>query len=76
VLLPASQVFGPDRGAALVGRPELVARRSPAGVDRVGVLDEVVDRRALGEVLADLVEAPGVLEALAQLLRRRALARR
>jgi hypothetical protein len=40
------------------------------------VLGEVVDRGALGEVLAELVEAPGGLQALAQLLGRRALAGR
>src|SRR3954452_4795715 len=71
---------GPDglfdpRLVLLVGRPQLVARPRLVLGDRPGVLGEEVDRRALGEVLLDLVEATRLLEALAQLLGRHALAR-
>src|SRR5206468_11959757 len=62
------------RGLALVGRPPLLARLRLLDRDRVGVLDEEVDRLALGEVVAQLVEPAGLLEALAELLGRGALA--
>src|SRR4051794_19695405 len=62
-------------GLALLGRPQLVARGRLLGRERARVLGEELDRLALGEVLLELVEAPGLLEAVAQLLGRRALAR-
>src|SRR4051812_45673798 len=71
---------GPDRlfdalRLLLVGRPQLLAGTRLLGRDRLRVLGNEVDRRALGEILLDLVEAAGLLEALAQLLGRSALAR-
>src|SRR3954451_21855877 len=59
---------------ALLGRPQLVARGRLLGRERARVLGEELDRLALGEVLLELVEAAGLLEAVAQLLGRRALA--
>src|SRR3954447_7256133 len=60
---------------ALVGRPQLVADAGLLGRDRLGVVGEELDRGPLGQVLADLVEPARLLEALAELLRRDALAR-
>src|SRR3954454_11036609 len=71
---------GPDLlsgafGLALLGRPQLVAHARLLRRDRLGVLGEERDGLALGEVLAHLVEAPALLEPLAQLLGLDALAR-
>src|SRR3954452_6987785 len=71
---------GPDRlfdsrRVLLVGRPQLVSRARLVGRDGLGVLGDEVDGGALGQIVLDLVEAAGLLEALAQLLGRRALAR-
>src|SRR4051794_18999110 len=62
--------------STLVRRPDLLARGRPSRVDGLGVLDEEVQRGTLGEIGAHVVEAAGLLEALAQLLRRGVLARR
>src|SRR3954454_23329908 len=71
---------GPERlldspRGILVGRPQLPARAGLLDGERPGVLGQHVDRLALGDLLAQVVEAPGLVEAVAQLLGRRALAR-
>src|SRR3954453_4257142 len=64
----------------LPARPSRASTACRAGArlllrERARVLGEEVDGLALGQVLLELVEAPGLLEAVAQLLGRRALAR-
>src|SRR4051794_4284519 len=61
--------------SALVGRPDLLARGGAARIERLGLFDQEVERGALRQVGPHVVEAPGLLEALAQLLRRGVLAR-
>src|SRR4051794_33692773 len=56
-------------------RPDLLARGRAACFDRLGLLYEEVDRGALGEVLAQVVEPAGLVELVAELLGRGVLAR-
>src|SRR3954463_1437211 len=61
--------------SVLVRRPELVARLGLLDGDRRGLLDEPLERAALRQVALEIVEAPGLLEARAQLLGLGVLAR-
>src|SRR6266542_1804560 len=63
-------------GRLLLGRPQLVASLGLLDGYRSRLAGQEVDRRALGEVLAKVVQAPRLLQPGAQLLGGGALARR
>src|SRR5262249_52928609 len=67
-LLDALRVF-------LVGGPQLLADLRLLGRDRLRVLGQEVDHLTLRQVLAQVVQTARLVEAIAQLLGRRALAR-
>src|SRR3954467_14443249 len=76
----ALRTWRPDRlfdarRVLLLGRPQLLARLRLLLGDRLGVLGQELDGEALRQLLPQAVQASGLLEALAELLGRGALAR-